>query len=100
MSRYVDADKLLKDEITRCHCVPLVGCGVDNFKLLKEVLEEAPTADVVEVVRCRDCVHWKDTCYDTVTENHWGECRKPLGDYRYCETAEDDYCSYGERKSK
>ena len=32
------------------------------------------------------------------TEAHWGECRKPLGDYRYCETAENDYCSYGERR--
>lgn len=55
------------------------------------------SADVVEVVRCKDCKHWKDTSLDTVTEYHWGECRKPLGDYRYCETAENDYCSYGER---
>ena len=51
--------------------------------------------DTVEVVRCKDCKYWKDTSFDTVTEDHWGECRKPLGDYRYCETAENDFCSYG-----
>ncbi len=59
-----------------------------------------PTADMVDVVRCKDCQHWKDTSCDTVTEDHWGECRKPLGDYRYCETAENDYCSYGERREE
>ena len=65
---------------------------------VKRVLIQAPEADVVEVVRCKDCEHWKDTSPDTVTEDHWGECRKPLGDYRFCETAENDFCSYGERK--
>ena len=57
-------------------------------------------ADVVAVVRCKDCDYWKDTSDDTATEPHWGECRKPLGDYRYCETAECDFCSYGERKEQ
>ena len=56
------------------------------------------SADVVEVVRCKDCVHWKDTSVDIITEVHWGECCKPLADYRFCETAEYDFCSYGERK--
>ena len=49
MSRYIDADKLRKDEISRCHCVPCVGSNDNNYKDLDEVLNEAPTADVVEV---------------------------------------------------
>ena len=49
MSRYIDADKLRKDEIARCHCVPCVGSNDNNYKDLDEVLNEAPTADVVEV---------------------------------------------------
>ena len=57
-------------------------------------------ADVVAVVRCKNCDYWKDTSDDTTTEPHWGECRKPLGDYRYCETAECDFCSYGKRKEQ
>ena len=57
MSRYIDADKLRKDEIARCHCVPLVGSGDNNYKNLDEVLDSQPTADVIEVVRCKDCKH-------------------------------------------
>jgi hypothetical protein len=49
MSRYIDADKLRKDEIARCHCVPCVGSCDNNWKDLDEVLNDAPTADVVEV---------------------------------------------------
>ena len=64
-------------------------------EVAREIFEE------IEAVRCKDCVHWTDTsCDSRVTEAHWGECRKPLGDYRYCETAENDYCSYGERKDE
>lgn len=49
-----------------------------------------PAADVVEVVRCKDCKYWQD--------NNDGyphqECR--WGNY---ETPDpDDYCSYGELK--
>ena len=61
-----------------------------------QIIEGA--TDVAEVVRCKDCKHWTDTSFDAVTEDHWGECRKPLGDYRYCDTAKNDFCSYGERK--
>ena len=64
----------------------------------RKAVNDAPAADVVEVVRCKDCDYCKDTSDNTTTEPHWGECRKPLGDYRYCETAECDFCSYGERK--
>ena len=49
MNRYIDADKLLKNEIVRCQCVPWVGSGDNNYKDLDDVLNDAPTADVVEV---------------------------------------------------
>ena len=51
MPRYIDADALLK----RMRKDPL-------FELVEiygvsGVIEAEPTADVVEVVRCKDCVH-------------------------------------------
>ena len=46
-------------------------------------VEDASDADVVEVVRCEDCKHFKRSGL----ECHWGM-------YAY----EDDYCSNGERK--
>lgn len=49
MARYIDADKFLIDQISRCGCVPLIGsCTMDN-EPLKDVLEKQPTADVAEV---------------------------------------------------
>ena len=40
MGRLIDADELLRNEIARCGCQPLVN---DN-KLLKDVINEQPTA--------------------------------------------------------
>ena len=52
-----------------------------------------PTADVVEVVRCKDCVHWGGTTYGFV-------CRKFSGiETKICMGA-DHYCSYGERREE
>jgi len=54
----------------------------------KEQLEALPAADVVPVVRCRDCKHlgtFRGKLY----------CRHNCG---VVEPKEDDFCSYGERK--
>lgn len=98
MSRYIDADKLYKDEIARCRCVPWVGSGDNNYKHLDEVLEDAPDADVVAIVRCRDCKHSvryeckNDACYKFTM------CRRRDS---YSEGVEDDdFCSYGERREE
>ena len=51
-------------------------------------VEDAPAADVVEVVRCKDCQHARQTVYGNY------HC---LVDHRLAHE-ETDYCSYGERK--
>ena len=49
MARYIDADKLLE------RAVPI---GWSTPKWVSDiVISDAPTADVVEVVRCKDCIH-------------------------------------------
>ena len=87
--RYIDAEAFLKSEITRCRCVPLVGSGSDDYKNLQELLEETPTADVVEVVRCRDCIFFS---HDVPT--------RCCCDYDGSTVSETHYCSYGERKEQ
>lgn len=57
-----------------------------------EDIEAAPTVDAVEVVRCRDCIHYFS-----------GACLKIYSDGNVSQDAwrernEDDFCSYGERK--
>ena len=47
------------------------------------------TADVVEVVRCKDCKYWQDNNGGYPHEEcRWGKDETPDA---------DDYCSYGER---
>ena len=52
---------------------------------MKQAFLELPAADVVQVVRCKDCA---------VPHNRWTGCPKLNG----LVTDPDFYCSYGERK--
>lgn len=58
--------------------------GYDAVEILTEI-EYTPIADVVEVVRCKDCA---------VPHNRWTGCPKLNG----LVTPPDFYCSYGERR--
>lgn len=57
------------------------------------VIYDLPSADAVEVVRCKDCK------YQDKGENEsesWNVCKyRP---WLYFSIDDDDYCSYGERK--
>ena len=64
---------------------------------IKSIINEQDTADVVEVVRCKDCKHY---VLRTLFGHTQGWCE------RLCDkfdrslahgTEEDDYCSFGER---
>ena len=69
-----------------------VGKGLTSYGELVGCLKDTPTADVVEVVRCKDCKY---------------AFHHPLG-YIYCHRdgrnayemvlKRDSFCSYGERK--
>ena len=87
MSRYIDADVLIR-KIQDGHKF--------GSLTITELISECPTADVVEVVRCKDC---KYICH--YTDGHL-ECRlladlKPIPT-TYCTMNADDFCSYGERR--
>jgi hypothetical protein len=63
-----------------------------------QTVEEAPTADVVEVVRCKDCAY-REEFLDRVM------CRRTAhksanGWFGLRATADHHYCSYGERKEQ
>lgn len=90
MSRYVDADEFYVAQTARCWGEPLIGtCTNDNVKLYDEI-QKFPTADVVKVVRCKDCKH-----YVTNTELLGNVCNRL---FTVFPMKPDDFCSYGERK--
>jgi hypothetical protein len=60
---------------------------------IREVLQ-IPAADVVEVVRCKDCEHYKQNPWNKETDMLC-QC---YSDWH--STEPNDFCSYGERKEK
>lgn len=82
MIRYIDADALLLDIQQGIKFGQLTVC---------EIINEQPTADVAEVVRCKDCKFRK-------IEFGWnGKKYKMCTNTDYL-TDDDAYCSYGERR--
>lgn len=80
MSRYIDADKLCN--LARNH----IDGTVDANDIMR-----FPTADVVEVTRCKYCKFYRP--YNKPVEDFDGRCFA-----RGCETDDNDFCSYGERR--
>lgn len=62
-----------------------------------------PLVDAVEVVRCKDCIHWfpQTQCgFDEDNNEYHDYCGLLIPDddyYAYTRKA-DDFCSYGERR--
>lgn len=67
----------------------IIGVRYPTYDEIRATIETLPSADVVEVVRCKDCKHRsieeKDTYYHWCNELNWG-------------VTENDYCSLGERE--
>ncbi len=88
MTRYIDAEKINYHKMSVCE-----GHGL-NFEYTvanKYEVDAIPTADVVEVVRCKDCKYSRED--------------KELCDMYGCTLYRDmrkgsDFCNYGERKAQ
>ena len=90
MPRLIDANKIGE----RSKQLMERGCSLIEYaaSIVNEIAE-APTVDAVEVVRCRECEHWRRT--DDVNDDI-GYCTNPEGLDDYAKPT--DFCSYGERK--
>ncbi len=69
----------------------LRSCGAYAvFVEAKLLLENQPIIDAVEVVRCENCVHWKDEGFDSA-----GKCELWNIVFEY-----DWFCADGERREE
>ena len=81
--------------ITLIECDKTTAESPYSLSAAEKFFSDIPSADVVEVVRCKDCIYYED-----------GECQNgklPFSDYSDLSSAwllskPDDYCSYGERR--
>ena len=105
--RLIDANALLQDnEEYFCkpckekghdyHEVACRACWVDDMRIS---IEDAPTVDAVEVVRCKDCRYAKDMLpLANARAYQMGVCTVRKEDGIEFTVWEHDFCSYGERK--
>lgn len=99
MSRYIDKEKLkaeLQKKIELSHKAKRAVIEED----FEDIINDMPTADVVEVVRCKDCkysrpindiekdIYFKDVVICEICSLAGEPCGVLL----------DGYCNYGERK--
>ena len=99
MARYIDADALrltvMRRSIPTADEVGMVTTD-DADRYFIKLINDAPIADVVGVVRCKDCKHCchhiPDYTYPDRTDEVW-ECVKRI-DW----VEPDHFCSFGERK--
>lgn len=97
MPRYIDTDALCTHfKILYEHAQ---SNGMYNHAKLYDrafrLVVDAPTADVIAVVRCKDCKHYDDG----ICQLHSEEPDQYGGGFNM-DMLENDFCSYGERKEK
>lgn len=91
MARYIDADAL-KEAIKYYHSH--TGDQSTNaehyaYGVVLKYIDRTPTANVVEVVRCKDCKYW--------TTKNDGYCSN-MGALVLVGDKNSNFCGYGERK--
>ena len=90
MARLIDADKLLINAIAISNSKGQVAWSeVSTIDILT-----APTVDAVEVVRCKDCKHYKPQKKSAHWENRANYCNRVVT----IKVQPDDFCSCGKRK--
>lgn len=90
MSEYIKREDAMA-AVDKCRC--------DTFQRLdgmKGYLTAIPLADVVEVVRCKECKWWNkdENVLNRGICDEWSDFEDGISRY----TGVDDYCSYGEEQ--
>lgn len=108
MAEYIEREALMKNfcgyDLTKC-----VKYGNESAEqqhdsystmMMYEIadeIEDAPTADVVSVIRCKECKHWKPA--GSKAGNSFSDMEYIGGcEFTKYYRRESDFCSYGERK--
>lgn len=99
MAEYIEREKVIeelnniatdyiKDNSIQCS----IASGV-VINIRDTVILEQPTADVVPVVRCKDCKYCEHINDEFAKD--WYQCKRRGN---FAQKKPDNYCSYGERR--
>lgn len=104
MARYIDAERLKDSMFAYYDCLeesangrPYKGDTLMDYEvvdMIEDCIENAPTADVVEVVRCSECKYKDDCARQMVHTTRDYVLEQNISTYNKV-----DFCSYGERRT-
>ena len=107
MAEYIERERLVKHYENCIDEVKNTNGIAEDFEICLKALKAQPAADVVEVVRCKDCKYFmKDieiekTPYGFENEICTYGCERLFElSGEWIDVMVDDFCSYGERKEK
>ena len=89
MKKYINEEELLDNIgiLYEYHKEQMNFVAYSTIEDVCQIIDDMPSEDVVEVIRCKHCQYWTGKDYD-------GCCIKNGLATRYA----NDFCSYGERK--
>ena len=90
MRKYIDAEGVMR----ACYD-SFLKTGNKAYREIFALVEAAPVADVVEVVRCKDCKH-----YQFADNRAFGMPVKMCEWFGFEDVDDDDFCSRAERKEE
>ena len=103
--RLIDADELVKNLEEALKINPPKDrqkflFQVGAVKILEGIINEAEErfTDAVEVVRCKECIYYKEKGYDSHPYCYYFD--EPWSPSRGISREPNDFCSKGERKTK
>ena len=97
MSKYIDAEQAIKEigvPYNRSEHDDFVDGFNSGLESAANTIKEMPAADVVEVVRCKDCKH-----YQFADNRAFGMPVKMCEWLGFEDVDDDDFCSRAERKT-
>ena len=106
MARYIDADAVIKEidaaqvslESNNDAMWEINKKYYKGLCMARRIIDEQPTADVVEVVRCKDCVYFKQSVSPLCPHANAFICDFPYGLQK--NVSENDFCCHGEKDAQ
>lgn len=92
---------LIKEESTKHDGIEWViynRASESALNMLEKGVQEIPAADVVAVVRCKDCAYSHKGCDSDMTKEIWCTYWQKTEGKAWNTMHFDDFCSYGKRK--
>ena len=99
MAEYIDREKVIEETYSWLDSVGsiIIGKRLSSYGELIGCMQDVPTADVVEVVRCKDCFFYQKD--KELAKANYLDPEKYCA-LLICEIDKNGFCSYGKKNGR